>query len=115
MAAPDTKVPTHYDASTEYAKIQRTQMGPRNLPPDVASRIRGRGVALEIGPANSTDPAFIALAARWGNLTVTDKMREAADIESVDDIFSLMGIERDNVVLKFLLDKKIELEREAEA
>ena len=106
------EAPRMYEASTEYAKITRAQMGPRNLPPDVAARIRGRGVQLAIGhaPATSSDPAFIALAARWGNLTVTDKLREGGGIISVEDIRSLMSIETDNAVLKFLLDKKIELE-----
>lgn len=111
MAVTNPKeAPRTYEASAEYAKIQRAQMGPRNLPPDVAARIRGRGVTLEIGPASSTDPAFIALCARWGNLPAADKMREAGAIESVEDIVSLLGIERDNAVLQFLLDKKKELE-----
>ena len=107
---PATKEPTMYEASSEYAKIQRTQMAPRNLPPSVAAQIRNRGVMLEIGPGTATDPAFIALAARWGSLTQNDKLREAGAVENLEDIISLMGIERDNVVLKFLLDKKIELE-----
>jgi hypothetical protein len=110
MAQPEA--PRVYEASSEYAKIQRTQMGPRNLPPDVASRMRGRGISYEIShaPATSVDPAFIALAARWGNLTITDKMREAGTLTNVEDVRSLMSIEADNAVLKFLLDKKVELE-----
>ncbi len=111
MATPNPKeAPRTYEASSEYAKIQRTQMGPRNLPPDVAARIRGRGVALEIGPATSTDPEFIALAARWGNLTQNDKIRETGSLDKVDDVLSLLGIERDSVVLKVLIEKKDELE-----
>jgi len=111
MALTTTKSPTVYEASNEYAKIQRAQMAPRNLPPDVASRIRARGVTLEIGhhPVSS-DPEFIALAARWGTLTQTDKFREAGEMESVEDIRSLMAIENDSAVLTFLLDKKKELE-----
>jgi hypothetical protein len=111
MATPATK-PTTYEASTEYAKIQRAQMAPRNLPPDVAARIRGRGVQIEIGHSHATsaDPAFIALAARWGTLTTADKCREAETIESAEDIRSLMAIENDNGVLKFLLNKKAELD-----
>ena len=81
-----------YAASDEYAAITRREMGPRNLPPDVAARMRSRGVHAEIGPGTAVDPAFIALAARWGNLTATDKTREADKIESVDDIHSLIGI-----------------------
>jgi hypothetical protein len=104
------EAPKIYEASAEYARIQRTQMGPRNLPPDVAARMRSRGVQAEIGPATATDPAFIALAARWGNLTAQDKMREGGALDSVEDVLALMGIERDSKVLQFLLERKIELE-----
>lgn len=108
---PVTDNPKIYEASKEYAAILKREMGPRNLPPDVAARMRGRGVQAEIGPGTAVDPAFIALAARWGNLTAADKVKEGEQIESIDDIHSLIGIERDNTVLQFLLDRKKELER----
>jgi hypothetical protein len=105
-----------YDAAGEYAKIQRSQTGPRNVPAHIMAQTRGAAINQLIGnPATQAamSPGFSGDIAKWNTFTREQKLDKIADTDNPETIKAAMIMEEDNDMLQILLDQKIALEKEA--
>lgn len=106
--------PVMYDAAGTYAKEQRSQSGPRNVPANLMSQVRGAAIHQIIGnpmAQAAATPGFSGEVARWNTLTNEQKMEAILDIGSVEQLCSTMILEQNNDILRAMIDRKEDLEK----
>ncbi len=107
--------PVIYDAPGEYAKEQRLTSGPRNVPAHIMGQMRGAALQQLIGnpmTQAAVSPGFSGEIAKWNTFSKDQKLEKLLEFSDPEQIRAAMIMEEDNEMLRTMVDRKEDLEKE---